>query len=213
MPFRRIVVPTFSCLVFCASLAVAQPVSILEIVAPSGVPSASCAVATLPPIVDGDALDFEFGPGSASAIDTGGLSPAMAHALQKFQQMVTLVGGKFELKSAYRPPSYQAHLQEVWYKWMELRNNRQSGCQLLRAQVSDEFARHHLIESQKPVTSSDHTRGLAFDAVVVLPKLARLKRGRVSLDRLALLSGIRRPDIVRDPVHFKLSEVRKSRRA
>jgi hypothetical protein len=38
----------------------------------------------------------------------------------------------------------------------------------------------------------------------MMPRLARLKKRRVSLDRLALLAGLRRPDIRHDPVHFKL---------
>ena len=127
-------------------------------------------------------------------------------ALDKFERLVRSVGGTVELKSAYRPPSYQAHLQAVWFKWMlELRNNRESGCQTLRAQVGEEFARHRLLEKQMPVTSSDHTRGLAFDATVVLPRVAWLRARRVSLDRLALLAGIKRPDILHDPVHFKLA--------
>ena len=88
---------------------------------------------------------------------------------------------------------------------LELRNNREPGCQTLRGQVGEEFARHRLLETQKPVTSSDHTRGLAFDAMVVVPRVAWLKKHRVSLDRLALISGIRRPDVRRDPVHFKLA--------
>jgi hypothetical protein len=91
---------------------------------------------------------------------------------------------------------------------MELRNNRDLGCQVLRAQVGEEFSRHHLLETQKPVTSSDHTRGLAFDATVIVPAKAILKRRRVSLDRLALLAGIKRPDILHDPVHFKLTIAR-----
>jgi hypothetical protein len=70
--------------------------------------------------------------------------------------------------------------------------------------VSAEFARHKLMETQMPVTDSDHTRGMAFDAAVMMPRLARLKKRRVSLDRLALLAGLRRPDIRHDPVHFKL---------
>jgi D-alanyl-D-alanine dipeptidase len=165
-------------------------------------------VALLPEIGDAEALAFEKG----ASPDTGGLMPAMARALEKFQHLVNSVGGTFELKSAYRPAPYQAHLQAVWFKWMlELRKNREPGCQTLRAQVGEEFARHHLLESQKPVTSSDHTRGLAFDATVVVPRVAHLKKRRVSLDRLALLAGIKRPDIVRDPVHFKLAIARGSR--
>jgi len=70
--------------------------------------------------------------------------------------------------------------------------------------VGDEFTRHKLMPTQMPVTDSDHTRGIAFDAAILMPRLARLKKRRVSLDRLALLAGLRRPDIRHDPVHFKL---------
>jgi hypothetical protein len=164
------------------------------------VASMPCGVAPLPAITDEEALKFE----SGGSKDVGGLMPAMASALEKFKTLVTSVGGSFELKSAYRPPAYQAHLQQVWYKWMELRNNHDIGCQTLRAAVGEEFSGHHLLETQKPVTSSDHTRGLAFDATVTMPAKPVLKKRRVSLDKLALLAGIRRPDILHDPVHFKL---------
>jgi len=145
----------------------------------ASLPSAlsACRVAPLPELTDPEALAFE----SGLAPDTGGLMPAMARALEKFQQLVRSAGGTFELKSAYRPPVYQAHLQAVWFKWMlELRNNRTPGCQALRAQVADEFKRHDLMETQKPVTSSDHTRGLAFDATVMMPRIAQLRKRRVS---------------------------------
>lgn len=162
---------------------------------------ATCAVEPLPAIDDPEALAFE----KRASPDTEGLIPAMARALWRFQQLVRLAGGTFELKSAYRPPSYQAHLQAVWLKWiLELHDNREPGCQMLRAQVGEEFAGHRLLERQKPVTASDHTRGLAFDAAVVLPRVNQLKKRGVSLDRLARLAGIQRPDILHDPVHFKL---------
>jgi hypothetical protein len=164
----------------------------------------TCSVSELSPVTEADALAFENGNEPSGVIDLAGLSPAMTRALEKFRRMVLSAGGTFDLKSAYRPPAYQAHLQDVWFKWKELRYNRSAGCQMLRAQVADEFNRHHLLETQKPVTLSDHTLGLAFDAAVVLPRSARLRRRRISLDRLAVLAGLMRPDIYRDPVHFKL---------
>lgn len=143
--------------------------------------------------------------GTPGVIDTGGLTPATARALTRFQIAVTSAGGKLDLKSAYRPPAYQEHLQAVWDKWMvELRRHPEKGCQALRAEVGEEFARHHLLEKQRPVSYSDHTRGVGFDAAVFIPVHARLKRRRVSLDRLALLAGVRRPDVRHDPVHFRL---------
>ena len=35
--------------------------------------------------------------------------------------------------------------------------------------------------------------------------VARLNKRRLSVDRLALPAGIQRPDVLRDPLHFKLS--------
>lgn len=161
----------------------------------------NCSVAPLPEIIDAEAVRFE----NEGFPDTGGLLPAMAQALEKFRKLVTSAGGTFDLKSAYRPLAYQEHLQQVWFKWMrELRFNRQPGCQALRAQVNQEFTRHNLMPTQMPVTDSDHSRGMAFDAAVFMPRPARQKKRRVSLDRLALLAGLRRPDIRHDPVHFKL---------
>jgi hypothetical protein len=158
-----------------------------------------CTVAPLPPITDPRAAAFNAG----EIVDTSNLTRGMSRALARFQKAVAQVGGSLELKSAYRPPAYQQHLQSVWDKWKELRNNNVAACQGLRAQVHQEFERHDLLETQRPVTSSDHTRGLAFDATVVIPANARMKRRKVTLDSLARYAGLRRPDIWRDPVHFK----------
>jgi D-alanyl-D-alanine dipeptidase len=162
-------------------------------------------VEPLPELLDAEALHFE----SEDGPDTEGLLPAMARALEKFRKLVASAGGTFDLKSAYRPLAYQEHLQQVWFKWMrELRFNRLPGCQALRAQVNEEFTRHKLMPTQMPVTDSDHTRGMAFDAAVMMPRPVRSttkkRRVTVSLDRLALMAGLKRPDIRRDPVHFKL---------
>jgi hypothetical protein len=168
-------------------------------------PHSTCSVSALPVIDDPDALAFEAGVGTAGVIDTAGLTPATARALTRFQQAVTSAGGTLDLKSAYRPTAYQDHLQAVWDKWMMgLRHRMDKACQALRAEVGEEFARHHLLEKQRPVSYSDHTRGVGFDAAVFMPAHARLRRRRVSMDRLALLAGVRRPDIRHDPVHFRL---------
>jgi D-alanyl-D-alanine dipeptidase len=165
---------------------------------------AGCKVAPLPEIEDAEALAFEK-DAEPAVVDLQGLMPTMAQALETFKQLVNSVGGTFDLKSAYRPPAYQAHLHEVWVKWVkELRNNRNSGCRALREEVGAEFARHQLLVRQQPVTSSDHALGLAFDAAVAMPRAARLNRRRVTVDKLALLAGVKRPDSRRDPVHFKL---------
>jgi hypothetical protein len=137
-------------------------------------------------------------------IDRDGLTPATSLALDRFEKVVVSAGGTIELKSAFRPAAYQEHLQNVWDKWKEIRNNKDADCETLKAQVEEEFTRHRLIETQRPVAFSDHTRGLAFDALVSLPGKARLNRRRVSVDYLARISGVQRPAIAKDPVHFKL---------
>ena len=164
----------------------------------------SCKVAPLPEIEDPEALAFERNADSDPA-NVEGLMPETAQALDTFKEMVTEAGGTFDLKSAYRPPAYQAHLHDVWVKWVkQLRNNRAAGCQALREDVGAEFKRHQLLVRQQPVPASDHALGLAFDAAVAMPRGARLNRRRVTVDRLAALAGIRRPNSRRDPVHFIL---------
>lgn len=165
---------------------------------------ASCKVAPLPEIEDPDALAFEKNAESAPA-DLDRLMPDTAQALDAFKEMVTSLGGTFELKSAYRPPAYQAHLHDVWVKWVkELRGNRTAGCQALREEAGAEFRRHQLLVKQQPVPVSDHALGLAFDAAVAMPRAARLNRKRVTVDKLAALAGIKRPNSRRDPVHFTM---------
>ncbi len=164
---------------------------------------AGCRVAPLAEI-EPEGLAFEKNAESAPA-DVEGLMPDTAEALDTFKELVTSVGGTFELKSAYRPPAYQAHLHDVWVKWVkELRNNRTDGCRALREEVGAEFKRHQLLARQQPVPASEHALGLAFDAAVALPRAARLNRRRVTVDRLAALAGVRRPNSRRDPVHFRL---------
>jgi hypothetical protein len=90
-------------------------------------------------------------------------------------------------------------------KWVkELRNNHATGCRALREEVGAEFKRHQLLVRQQPSPASDHALGLAFDAAVALPRGARINRKRVTVDKLASLAGVKRPNSRRDPVHFKL---------
>jgi hypothetical protein len=85
----------------------------------------------------------------------------------------------------------------------ELRHDVAPECETLRAEVEYEFSRHGLLEAQRPVSFSDHTRGIGVDAAVILPRRARAGRFRTGIDRLARLAGFRRPDVRRDPVHFR----------
>jgi hypothetical protein len=174
----------------------------VAIVAPTPPP---CAIEPLHAIEDEVAQTMET-PTAGSTLNLDGLTPHTTKALSRFQTLIERNGGSFTLTSAYRPSAYQAHLREVWFKWMyELKDNQDPSCMELKAAVGDEFARHSLLTTQYPVTVSDHTLGIAFDAAITFPTASkRARRRRASLDRLARLSGVHRPDIRRDPVHFRL---------
>jgi D-alanyl-D-alanine dipeptidase len=158
-------------------------------------------------INDEQGLAFENAAGTFAVVDVDGLTAQAQMALARFQRLVSSAGGTVAITSAYRPAAYQEHLQSVWDKWMaELRDNTDFACQELRAEVGGEFRKHGLLESQRPATTSDHTRGLSFDAIVQLPvvRAKRAKRVVVGIDTLALRAGLRRPHIAQDPVHFRL---------
>jgi hypothetical protein len=199
LPLRKALAPFFD----------PQPVTSQPALAPVApittafMAASGCSVKPLDSLEDDAATQLE--TDGANVVDIADMQPAAALALGRFQAKVTSIGGKIVLKSAYRPASYQKHLQDVWYKWMgELRNNNIPACQVLRSDVEAEFTRHRLLETQHPVAVSDHTRGLAFDATVDLPRNARIGRRKLTLDTLARLAGLLRPAIVADPVHFKL---------
>ncbi len=175
-------------------------------------PPGACLVPPLPELSDPEALAFEQRAGSPDVADIHGLTSATARALARFARAVHSVGGAVALSSAYRPAAYQSHLRAVWETWiLYLKDNKQIQCEGVRAQVQQEFLRHRLLERQRPVPVSDHTLGIGFDAAVSIPSGARLYRRRVTLDRLARLAGIHRPDIFRDPVHFRLVGARAQR--
>jgi hypothetical protein len=159
-----------------------------------------CLVEPLSPLADLEALEFENAVGSPAIVSTEGLTPGTARAFARFNRMVLSAGGMVTFTSAYRPAAYQEHLRSVWDKWMfELRDNHDDACQSLRAEVEHEFSSHQLLESQRPAVASDHTRGMAFDASVIMPS----RRRKISIDRLARKVGLRRPNIAHDPVHFR----------
>ena len=157
----------------------------------------TCKITPIPAVDDDEARSFEAAAGTSDVVDRSGLTPATKIALQRFERSIASLGGAVSVTSAYRPPAYQAHLQLVWDKWQQLRTRHDPGCEAVRAQVESEFTRHELLASQRPVPVSDHTLGTGFDASVLLG-------GARGLDRIAASAGIRRPDVRRDPVHFRL---------
>jgi hypothetical protein len=176
-------------------------------------PPAPCWISPLQPVDDMEALAMEHPDEGGSNLNINGLTARTSKALARFESLVEKRGGTFLLTSAYRPIAYQGHLRDVWYKWVyELKDNSDPACVDLKAQVGDEFARHGLLLSQHPVPVSDHTLGIGFDAAITLPVI-KTKRARrpipVSVDRIARLSGVVRPDVRHDPVHFRLIGARK----
>jgi hypothetical protein len=158
-----------------------------------------CSVEPLPAIEDEEVLAFESGAG---AVDIAGLQPAASLALKRFEGLIASSGGTITVTSAYRPPAYQEHLQQVWDKWMvEMRDNVEPGCAALKTDSAREFLHHGLLESQRPATYSEHTTGLAFDAAVLLPLRGRK---RLRIDKLARRAGLDRPVAASDPVHFRV---------
>jgi hypothetical protein len=173
----------------------------LDLQAPGPPP---CLIGDIPVLHDIDAMGFEANAGSPAVVNIEGLTSRTALALTRLERVVASVGGAIVVTSAYRPSAYQEHLQAIWDKWMlELRKNKEDGCQDLKAQVQNEFIRHQLLERQRPALMSEHSLGIAFDASIMLPNRVRKGR-RVSLDSLARRAGVQRPLIRRDPVHFRL---------
>lgn len=158
----------------------------------SCVPASICPVADLPPITDSEVQAFENNPNLS---DTARLTPRMQTALQCLQ--TATAAGSPKVGSAYRPPAYNQHLIDVWDKWDELKKGKDlanPACAELKTKIRGHFQRHSLLESQRPVPNSPHTRGEAVDMTISLPA--------ANIDALAAGCQLRRPAPVTDRVHF-----------
>lgn len=152
----------------------------------------TCSVPPLAPLTDPLTEHFEAG----NTVDTERLQPAMQTAVDCVQTAVAAAGGNVTVTSAYRPPSYQAHLREVWDKWRLLKDMREPECDELRTTVHNEFMAHHLLSSQRPAAANGpHTQGMAIDMTSTLPTAEFLAH--------AASCGLTRPLPATDPVHFQ----------
>jgi hypothetical protein len=151
----------------------------------------TCSVAPLAPLTDPAAIRFENG----DTVDIEHLQENMRTALDCLNAAATNEHGTITITSAYRPPSYQEHLREVWDKWRLLRAKREAECQELKEEIHSEFVRHGLLASQRPAAANGpHTTGAAADITSSLPP-----------DRLQPLAEeceLRRPLPITDPVHY-----------
>ena len=157
----------------------------------------ACSVQGLTPITDPIAQQFENG----NTLNTTNLAPTMQTAYTNFRNAVAANAGNLTLNSAYRPPAYQVHLRDVWDKWQLLKNNTLPQCQSLKTLVQGEVNRHGIgnLRTRPASATGYHTQGLALDvnfAATGLPVQ--------TIVNLAAQSGLIRPLVAKDPVHFIL---------
>ena len=114
-----------------------------------------------------------------------------------FKTFAEFEGGIVKGNSAYRPPSYQKHLQDVWNTYMKLPPGQDPDCSEIREEAKDEFKSHGLLPSQPPVNSSTHSLGWSFDASI-------RNLDDATIDGVADMCNLTRPLPKRDGVHFNL---------
>lgn len=136
----------------------------------------SCSVDPLTPVTDPDAKRYDDGDrvnlnkltqGTQAALSCfrNKINPSGVHAAAGGPSGATWLGPGSRVNSGYRPQAYNDHLQEVFDKWQQLKNNKQKECQELRAQVDKKFKDHQLGTS-RPASGSNHIKGTAFDITI-----------------------------------------------
>jgi hypothetical protein len=132
-------------------------------------PPKMCAVDALTPLASlvqqypelyqGSTFGLELNP-----IDTVHLQLNMQTALACFQGGIQGSGGTFVLKSAYRTNAYQAHLREVWDKWLALQPLAgDPTCAQVYSDVQAEFNKHGIVHRPASADLGPHTTGSAID--------------------------------------------------
>lgn len=178
-------------------------------------PPKACAVDPLTPIPILVQQYPELYPGStlgleANPIDSFHLQPNMQTALACFQGRIQGAGGTFRLNSAYRTNAYQAHLREVWDKWIAIKPLAgDPTCSQVYADVQSEFDKHGIVHRPASADLGPHTTGSAID--VCADGIAR-RQCSTSIPNSVLSStqtlaiadqcGLHRR-VPTDPVHFE----------
>jgi hypothetical protein len=104
------------------------------------------------------------------SLDLEKITPAMKTALDCLGTKIREAGGRFEMngdyvESAYRNPEYQAHLDEIWRRWQQLKDNTQPECAAVKEHYKAEFSKHRI--RRRPATRmGPHPRGVAVDLVI-----------------------------------------------
>jgi hypothetical protein len=156
----------------------------------------TCDIPPLTPLQDPAAIEFENG----NRVVLTGMTPGALQGVNCMRNRVGQLGGNFQLQSAFRPPTYQTHLREVWDTWMAIRNRNTPDCDALKQVIGLEFTNHALLLTQRPAAgsaNSPHAQGIAFDAGI------RNLSSPNTVDTVAAECGMYRPWATNDPVHYQ----------
>jgi len=89
------------------------------------------------------------------------------------QTKIQAAGGQFAvddtyIESAYRNPEYQSHIDEIWSKWQQLKDNATPECADVKAYVDNEVSKHKIrnLGTRPASRSGPHPQGIAVDIVI-----------------------------------------------
>ena len=128
------------------------------------------------PVWDPGAAMFEAGAGTMAIVDKSGLTEATAGALARLEQLVTSLGGTPGIEIRISSPGLSGASPGSVGQDEGAAPQPPAGLPgAPRGGDSAEFSRHRLLVTQRPVSDSDHTRGVGIDAALILPRGARLQ--------------------------------------
>jgi len=127
-------------------------------------------------------------------VDEEHLTQETKGALACLRQALQDINGTLDVTSAYRPPEYQQHLQEVYDKYQKVKDWPATKCPSVRQNIMTEWSRHNL--TYRPADDSPHSTGKAFDANWWIPRDTKK-----DIDTLAGDCNLSRP-VSGDPHHF-----------
>lgn len=131
---------------------------------------------------DPDTYAFEY---ENRRLDISRLQPATRRALDC---LATNSGMGYQsfVTSAWRPPAYQGHFQEIYAKWKEIKNNTSAACITIKDDIRAHLFGHSMNNLETPPAPSNgpHPAGRAFDVNTTFIS---------TVDRLSTTCGVYRP--------------------
>lgn len=134
----------------------------------SVLPTSACPIEPLTPLpskaADPDTYAFEY---EGKQVDISRLNADMKAALVCLTQKTGKAASSY-VSSAWRPPTYQAHFQEVWEKWQLLKKQKgedRVACKALHDEVKKEIDKHGIGGAARSPADRNgpHPRRVAFD--------------------------------------------------